>query len=188
MDRFGHDARQRQSRWSLIGLSVCLTLSLMMNLGQLMARPEPVTVLLPTSQSGSYTVQGSRFDERLLADSAAEVSHIFFNVTPETIGWRRETLLAWTHPSARQEILDQIQSEAETIKRKSLSVAFAVQESELERTSRDMAVVRVEGVLTRWVADRRISSEPTRVTIRFERDDRGAALLSGITWKEGNHD
>ena len=185
MDRFGYEAKQRQGRWTRIGLSACLALSLLMNLGQLALRPEPVTVLLPSSPSGTYTVQGSRFDERLLADSAAEVAHLFFNVTPETISRRREALLGWTHPSARQEISDQIRSEAETIRKKSLSVAFAVQSSELERSSSSEAMVRVDGFLTRWVADRRISSEPTRVTVRFERDVRGAPLVAGITWKEG---
>lgn len=183
MERAGFDARMRWSRWTGAGLGGLLCLSLLLNLGQLLARPEPVTVLLPAVVSGGYELRASRFDARHLADSAVEASHLFFNVTPETLAHRRGALMAWTHPSAREAVAGRIAEETENIRRQALSLGFAVRDVATGAVGAERAEVVVTGVLTRWVADRRLDSVMTAVTVTFMRDARGAPLLAGIAWE-----
>lgn len=181
MLRAGFDATIAWHRTAGLVLCGLLGVSLLLNLAQYVWRPEPVTVLLPAAVSGGYELRGSRFDERWLADSAAEVVHLFYNAAPSTLARRRAALMRWVHPAAQEAIGSRLSQDAADIRRKRLSSAFAVRAVEAAAVTEREAEMAVEGVLTRWVADRRISSEPVRVLVRFMRDARGAPLLAGIS-------
>lgn len=182
MQRGVFDRGMMTQRWLVILLAVFLGLSLLGNLVQLQTREDRVVMLLPGEMSGPWEITRARFDRTYLADASVSLAEVYLETTPATAEWRRQAIMRWVHPAEVQKIADQIVDETENIKRQKLTSSFSI--SDVATSLRETeAEVRVVGQLTRFVTDKRFAQEGVVMTVRWRRDERGAATVSDLSWR-----
>jgi len=139
-------------------------------------RQEPVTILLPQNMTGSYQLSRTTASLNYMADVGAHVSGLYLNINPETSDWRIEQILQWVHPVHFADVVMKLREETRNIKEQLVDSHFSINSVEAYP---DQNITVSDGVLTRWAGARQISKQSVRLVIRWERDDRGALLLTG---------
>ncbi len=176
------DQQQKASRLSQIVLVALLGLSLVINVGLLSMREDPTVILLPGDVSGNYKISQSIFDDRYLADASTSIAYAYLSTTPSSVDYRRENILRWVHPSSFQEIAVDLEKEGERIKSQRLTSALSISSTKV-KSSAAVATAVIEGRLSRFIAGREFSQQQIAMTIKWERDERGTALVSDLKWK-----
>jgi type IV conjugative transfer system protein TraE len=183
MDKATFDRIQQRRKVELISLSGLLVLSIAVNL-ILAIQQSTTVVLIPGSMTGEWQITHSEFDDRYLADASASLAETYLETTPSTAEWRRQQILKWVHPESSLLITKQFDDETDRIKGQKLSSAFAINAVAVNANNDKEATVRVTGVLTRFVTDKRFAQENVVVIVTWGRDVRGAATIRNLTWKE----
>ena len=180
MERLSFDMKLKIAKHGQVVLLGLLGLSLLMNL-ILLGRQDKVVVLIPGQMTAEYHISQGKYDNAYIADASATVADLFLNSTPATVDWRKEQLLRWVHPVNYQQIVELFDNESKRIKAQKLTTSFSISKIDVNVDS-DVPESIVTGYLSRFVAGRQFHQDEVEVKIVWNRDTRGAVLISDLKW------
>ena len=110
-------------------------------------------VVLPPNVSKHFWVSGDRGDVSYLSQMGGYVAWLHLDLTPKSVDWKKEALLAIAAPEEYGELKKRLEVEADRIKRLNLSTYFELQqtvasEDEQSVVTTGLFVTMVNGQIT----------------------------------------
>ncbi len=122
-------------------------------------------VVLPPTISKSFWVGNDRASAEYLEQMGYFLVQLALNVTPQSVDYQSKLLLEYVAPASYGEIKTAMAVVAERLKRDGASTVFGARNLTTDqRTSR----VAIQGVLTTFIGDRRVSESTKSYLVEFE--------------------
>jgi conjugal transfer pilus assembly protein TraE len=137
----------------LLALSMLCTAALAVLAFSLIGRER--IVLVPPQIQKSFWVTGEKASAEYLEQMAYFLAQLTLDVTPQSAQYQSQVLLRYAAPEAWGELRAAASAQAERLKRDGASTVFSPQELQVDASAQR---VRLRGVLTTFVSERRVSS------------------------------
>ena len=151
-----------QQRLAIIGLVLCLMLALTLMYG--MVGRERIVVTPPTIHK-SFWVESDKVDPSYLEQMGGFMAWLILDVSPQSIDWKKSTLLEYVAPDAYGALQTPQNLEADRLRRLNATTQFSI--AQLQPDEQTLSVV-VRGRLATFINGTRTSDVERDYLARFD--------------------
>ena len=135
------------------------------------------TVVVPANFNSPVTITQSGVDVAFLSQWTEFIASLKLNITPDTVGYKQKTLLAYVDSSKYGEIKSYLINEQEAIKNQEMSMAFFPKNTEV--LDIDNLKVKISGLLRIFIGDELNKELDVSYEISYRKDS-GRLMLFGF--------
>lgn len=104
-------------------LVVLLILSLLLLVIQSFSKDQKI-ILIPSEMSGSYEIDGNKFNDVYLIDRSNEVIRTILNITPANLTTSQEAVLRMVNPSSYSEVKKELEKISQKVNSHNITISF----------------------------------------------------------------